>query len=119
MSDPSSTAARLAFHGMTETEAPRLEPGPRDEGPAGNHRLHGAICRNWRELRITSQPSRLSPRGHVDAARICIRWWHRGRDGQWWTDPRNPGISIAAANAAEFGRAVAAAVAALAGDVKP
>jgi len=29
------------------------------------------------------------------------------------------GISIAAANAAEFGRAVAAAVAALAGDVKP
>ena len=114
MSDPSSTAARLAFHGMTETAAaPLVSTPPRDEGPASLHRLHGVIPRERDEWRVTSQPAHKNRSGFVSPARICIRRWHRGRDGQWWTDPRNPGISIAAANAAEFGRAVAEAVAAL------
>jgi hypothetical protein len=124
MSDP-TTAQRLEFFGMRDDShlaplVPTPPPGPRDEGPAGNHRLHGAIVRNWRELRVTSQPLRLTPRGHVDAARICIRWWHRGGGGQWWPDKRNTGITIEAANAVKFGAAVAAAVAALlAGEAKP
>jgi hypothetical protein len=117
------TAARLAFHGFGETEAAPLvstpPPGPREEGPACLHRLHGVIPRERDEWRITTQPAHKNRSGFVSPARICIRRWHRGRDGQWWTDPRNPGISIAAAHAAEFGRAVAAAVAALTCEAKP
>jgi hypothetical protein len=118
MSDPSSTATRLAFHGFIEPEA-TAPPGP-DDGPAHLHRLHGRIpIAPGREWRITSQPARQNPSGFVSPARICIRHWHRGRDGNWWTERRNPGISIGSMHAEDFCRAVAAAVAALTGEPKP
>ena len=118
MSEP-TTAQRLEFFGMTDEShlPPHISeppPGPRDVGPSAIHKLHGAICAAVNELRITTQPARQNARGHVEPARVCIRFWHKDSNGRWWTDKRNPGITIEAKHAAEFGRAVAAAVAALA-----
>jgi hypothetical protein len=123
MSDP-TTAQRLEFFGMRDEShlPPHISdppPGPRDFGPAGNHRLHGTISAAVNELRITTQPARRNPRGHVDDARICIRFWHKDGNGAWWPNKQNPGLTIEAAHAAEFGRAVAAAVAALTCEAKP
>jgi hypothetical protein len=89
-----------------------------DAGPAGTHRLHGSFQVATDELRVTSQAAYAARNGFASPARICIRRWHRGHDGDWWPDSRNRGISIEAANAEAFGKAVAAAVEALTSEAK-
>ena len=115
MRGESSTAARLAFHGMRDEShlPPHISvppPGPRDSGPSIHHRLHGCIPVDRGELRVTSQPAR----GTEQPARLVVRVWHqRKSDGTWWTDPDQPGVFITAKDVRAFGEAVAAACAAL------
>jgi hypothetical protein len=114
MSDP-TTAQRLAFHGFSEAEDAPPMPLP----PAVTHRLHGGFPVATDEIRVTSQSARRKPNGRVDRGRIIVRRWCLNPDGTWWPDSALPGVVIYAENAVKFGAAVAAAVAALAGDVKP
>jgi hypothetical protein len=113
----STTAQRLEFFGMTD--AASSGHATADPGPAAKHRLHGAFPVASDEIRVTSQSARRKPNGRVDRGRLIVRRWCLNADGTWWPDCALPGVVVYAENAAEFGRAVAAAVEALAGDVKP
>jgi len=120
-----STAARLAFFDLPE-DAPAPNPilarvdaavagPPSDRGPARFHTLHGSIpIGRDTELRITSQGAREGGR----PPRVVIRIWGQRRNGVWWPLKREPGVTIDADRAEEFGRAVAAAVAAMVSEAK-
>lgn len=120
----SSTAARLAFFGMSEDAPAPLNPTrarvdavagtPSDPGPSKNHRFHGAIqLSGANEIRVSTQAARVTRSGQKESARLIVRRWHLGHGGWWWTSPTEPGITISAGDAEAFGRAVAAAVEAL------
>ena len=121
MGNTPSTAARLAFFGMTdESEAAAIRSrvdavasghsgaAIADPGPSAWHRVHGAIVLGpGDELRVTSQAERRNPRtADIAPARIAIRRWYLKHDGTWWINADLKGIFVTVGNVADFAKAV-------------
>jgi len=112
MSDSTSSAARAAVDAAVSAHAAPVA------GPARWHKLHGSIALDEHlAIRVTTQPTRRKPGGFRELPRLLIRPWYRriGED-TWWPSTNAPGISITRDQAADFRRAVNAAVAHLLGE---